>query len=107
MFINKVTVSLTILLFSIHRCGLKVLGVTCDGNSANRRFFKLHSPQADVYKVKNPFTAEDRQIFFMSDPPHLIKTTRNCWASQKRVLYVSDMNQEKINGQITIVTLLF
>ena len=32
----------------------------------------------EVYKVKNPFTSEDRLIFFLSDPPHLVKTTRNC-----------------------------
>jgi len=24
---------------------------------------------------------EKRYIFFLSDPPHLIKTMRNCWAS--------------------------
>ena len=65
------------------------MGVTCDGNSANRRFFNLHAEEKDVYKVKNPFTTEDRPLFFLSDPPHLIKTTRNCWASQKRTLWVS------------------
>ena len=47
----------------IIRCGLKVMGVTCDGNSANRRFYKLHSKE-EVYKVKNPFTSEDRPIYF-------------------------------------------
>ena len=27
-------------------------------------------------------------MFFVSDPPHLIKTVRNCWASKKRDLWV-------------------
>ena len=68
------------------------MGVMCDGNSANRRFFKLHSKEEEVYKVKNPFTSEDRPIFFLSDPPHLMKTTQNCWESQKWKLWVSDIN---------------
>ena len=74
-------------------------------NSANRRFFKLHSSLVmpeEVYKVNNPFTSEDRQIFFMSDPPHLIKTTRNCWASQKRILWVSKLINNVANGQINV-----
>ena len=73
---------------SNYGCGLKVMGVTCDGNSANRRFYKLHSKEKEeVYKVKNPSTSEGRPVFFLSDPPHLIKTTRNCWASLKRNLW--------------------
>ena len=31
-------------------------------------------------KKKNPYTSEDRSIIFMSDPPHLMKMTRNCWS---------------------------
>ena len=30
-----------------------------------------------------------RFIYCFSDPPHLIKTVRNCWASKKRSLWVS------------------
>ena len=77
----------------------------CDGNSANRRFFKLYSSLVmpeEVYKVNNPFTSEDRQIFFMSDPPYLIKTTRNCWASQKLILWVSKLINNVANGQINV-----
>ena len=69
---------------------LKVRGVTCDGLSANRRFFKLHDMSSNiVYKVRNKYAPEGhRDIFFFSDPPHLIKTTRNAWASTKRHLWV-------------------
>ena len=41
--------------------------------------------------MKNPFTSEDRPMFFLSNPPHLMKTTRNCWVSQKRNLWVSNI----------------
>lgn len=69
---------------------LQVLGATFDGNSVNRRLIKLHQPSSELlYKVKNPFTDEDRNIHFFSDPPHLIKTARNCWVSGARNLHVS------------------
>ena len=33
-----------------------------------------------VYKTKNIYANNNRNIYFISDPPHLIKTTRNCWS---------------------------
>ena len=65
---------------------------TFDGATVNRRFIKLHDmDQVDVmYKVKNPYAADNRDLFFISDPPHLLKTTRNCWSSNKRTLWVND-----------------
>ena len=62
-------------------CGIKVLGLTCDGLSANRRLFKLHRPKSSsiVYKVLNPYASDGRHIHFLSDPPHLIKKKRNGW----------------------------
>ena len=32
---------------------------------------------------------ENRHIHFFSDPPHLIKTIRNCLSNKKRHLWVS------------------
>lgn len=73
----------------IFRLSLRVHGLTCDGLSANRRFFKLHDPSSKiVYKVPNPYAEDGRQLYFFSDPPHLLKTTRNGWASTKRRLWV-------------------
>ena len=81
----------------LESCGLKVIALTCDGASANRKFFKLHKSSTDdiIYKTINPYAGEDRPVFFISDPPHLIKTVRNCWAnsyghSWARNLWVSD-----------------
>ena len=91
----------------------KVLGATFDGASVNRRFLKLHIPSDDddddddndddddtvvndsdddddkiIYKVRNCYACDHRYLFFFSDPPHLMKTTRNCWFSKYRTLWV-------------------
>ena len=60
--------------------GFKVRPFICDGASANGKMFKLHASDypADekVHRCMNKFA--DRPIYFVSDVPHLIKTTRNC-----------------------------
>lgn len=57
--------------------GLKVLAVVCDGATPNRKFFKMHASSEDLtYKAKNLYDTS-RPIFFISDVPHLLKTTRN------------------------------
>ena len=59
--------------------GCKVISITADGASPNRKFFRMHGDGL-VYKAYNPFAdpKEKRPVFFICDPPHLIKTTRNC-----------------------------
>ena len=67
----------------IEALGLKVMFVTADGASSNRKFFKMHKGPNDtlpIYKTVNRYSGkEKRPLFFISDPPHLIKTVRNCW----------------------------
>lgn len=72
-------------------CGFKVLALTCDGLAANRRLFALHHPDncEFVYKVVNPYASDGRYLYFLSDPPHLIKTVRNAWCNSSRNLWVS------------------
>ena len=79
--------------FRIERCGFRVVGTTLDGYSANRRFIKLVAADATgvKHKMPNPF-APDREIFFFSDPPHLLKTVRNCLANPRRTLQVLTCN---------------
>ena len=72
-------------------CGVKVVGVTCDGASANRSMFRMHlnmtrvgdvNEDVDVtYRTLNVMADEERYIYFIGDPPHLIKTARNCLAN--------------------------
>lgn len=67
-------------------CNLWVIAATSDGASPNRRFYRLHSDldgnaDSDVcYRTVNLF-APHRFIYFLSDVPHLVKTTRNCLKS--------------------------
>lgn len=66
-------------------------GTYSDGLSTNRRLFQISSSETAgiPYKVLNPYSDNGRYIYFFSDPPHLMKTTRNAWASEKRSLWVS------------------
>ena len=66
------------------RIGLFVTTITCDGASDNRRMFAIfNSKETLSYKTINVFCTERREIFFISDPPHLLKTIRNCFARGK------------------------
>ena len=65
-------------------CNLWVCAGVSNGASANRKFFSLHvgmvgeKSSADVvYRTVNLFSPS-RFIYFFSDVPHLLKTTRNC-----------------------------
>ena len=76
----------------LERLGFRVLGLTCDGCSPNRRLWKLHSNKKKelIYKVPNVFASDGpRFLYFISDPPHLIKTIRNSFCNDKRKLWVS------------------
>ena len=61
-------------------CNLWVIATTSDGASQNRRLHKALDGDAgtDVcYKTTNLY-APHRFLYFISDAPHLIKTTYNC-----------------------------
>ena len=73
----------------LERCGFNVIACTCDGLSVNKSFFKLRGPGECIHKVLNPYSTEKRYLFFISDPPHLIKTVRNSWSSSKRLMWLS------------------
>ena len=66
---------------------MQVMLFVCDGAKPNRKFLKSLGRESEmkhgvVYKTINRF-CQERYIYFMSDVPHLIKTTRNCWYSSK------------------------
>ena len=75
----------------LERQGIRVLALTCDGASPNRRFWKLQGKGKEmIFKIDNLHAPEGvRSLFFVSDPPHLLKTIRNCFYSEKRNLCVS------------------
>ena len=68
---------------------LRVIAVTCDGVSANRKLFKMHfqltfdddvNPDVDItYRTRNLHSLQEKQfIYFISDILHLLKATWNC-----------------------------
>ena len=64
--------------------GLKVISITADGASPNRKMFRLYSSEKDAvaHKTRNVYSTDGKRwLYFFVDPPHLIKTTRNCWAN--------------------------
>lgn len=80
--------------------GFRVISLTSNGAASNRKLYQMmhhgwnELPYHVPYKMPNPYTTEARFIYFISDVPHLIKTTRNCWANSyahsfKRRLWVS------------------
>ena len=68
---------------AIRRLEAGGLKVTADGASPNRKFFQLHHKSQDSctypYKAQNMYSFDNRWVYFFADPPHLIKTVRNCW----------------------------
>lgn len=61
--------------------GFKALCITADGASPNRKFFRMHkTPDLSIpHKTKNPYAKDERWVYFISDPPYLIKSVHNCW----------------------------
>ena len=89
-------------------CGFRVMALVCDGLAANRKLFRLHKPVTAApteitYKVKNPFADDGRDLYFICDPPHLIKCVRNAWANSKRLLWVRDCIALKLFVLIFVV----
>ena len=64
----------------VEMVGLKVIGITADGAASNRKFFRNFCDTPGGHKGVNPYSADGQPIYFFSDVPHLIKTTRNCWS---------------------------
>lgn len=64
-------------------CNLWVVAATSDGASPNRSFYRMHTAldgnagKEVCYGTINLY-APHRFIYFFSDTPHLLKTTRNC-----------------------------
>ena len=70
------------------KSSLKVIVVTCDDESPNRKLFRMHchltrdddmNPETDVtYRTRNLFSGtENRFLYFISDVPYLLKIARS------------------------------
>ena len=75
-----------------------MLGLSTDGAKSNRLVASLLNPNAKklselTYRVPNSYTDEDQPLFIFSDPPHLIKTIRNCPIKDASLICASFFNQ--------------
>lgn len=73
---------------SLEFAGVRVVAFVADGSAVNRSFFQMHPSEEKsysglVYKTPNPYDP-NRNIFFIPDPPHALKTTRNCLENSGR-----------------------
>ncbi len=63
---------------------LQVTSLTCDGLSANRKFFRISKDAAKtlkiLFKTTNPYD-QGRSVHFFCNVPHFLKTTRNCFSN--------------------------
>ncbi|CAB4010182.1 Transposable element P transposase, partial [Paramuricea clavata] len=63
-------------------CNLWVCAAVSDEASPNRLFYQLHAnliePDVEVVHYTPNLFVPGRNIYFFSDAPHLLKTTRNC-----------------------------
>ena len=77
----------------VEQVGFSVRALTCDGAASNRKFFKVSST-SDSHYAPHPLRSRKLPVYFVSDVPHLMKTTRNVWEnsgwnSRSRELMVS------------------
>lgn len=70
--------------YCLEWCSFKVVAATADGATPNPTFFRIHCTKGkEFYHTPNPFSDDDRSIFFFSDLPHLLN-----WDSTKQARYV-------------------
>lgn len=90
--------------------GLKIRASVCDGAPTNRAFFQMNPPYTKtksgvVFDTINMYGDDEpspRILYFVSDPPHLLKTIRNCLQSSYRKL---QKNNELLSW--TVITRLY
>lgn len=75
-------------IYHLEQAGIAVLCFICDGAATNIKFIKMHKPfdhpdfdTSFIFATLNLAAADMRPLLFILDPPHLLKTTRNCVAN--------------------------
>ena len=82
-------------------CKLQVIATVSDGASPNRKFYRMHEQMSNtdnssvVYHTINLY-ATGRYIWFFADPPHLMKTARNCIAHSGMSIYLFNKSNKVI-----------
>lgn len=78
--------------------GFKILTIIGDGAAINRKFFSMNTTENSPHSCINPYSLdEERPLYFIIDPPHLLKTVRNCLFSSEETCKVRLMYKNKQN----------
>lgn len=80
-------------IYRLNKIGVTVVSITCDGNIVNITTAKKLGVNFDKNQpyFKNPFKKQSN-IYFILDPPHMIKLSRNCLGN-KAVIYDGENNE--------------
>ena len=62
----------------LHKCGVTVVAIICDGNQVNRAFFKKFDNDPD-----KPWLVQESNMYLLYDYVHLMKCIRNKWLTEK------------------------
>jgi len=70
-------------IYYLEDADVKVLVMTFDGAATNRKFILMHRSYGGlacdfIHATLNIASGKKRPLFFILDPPHLLKTSRNC-----------------------------
>ena len=77
--------------FRLEKCCFQVLFATFDGASVNRKLSFMDWHQRSLLTKSSTPILQSRYLNFISDPPHLMKTTKNCWFNNNlRVVYYAN-----------------
>ena len=98
--LNRYNVKFWELVGALEIYGLRVRCFIADGASTNRRSNQLHSsahPDDHItHRAVNLYNP-DRDIYFVSDVPHLFKTTRNNYqnSGRNKATYIHTIRMKK------------
>lgn len=69
---------------TLEQCGAAVLGLLCDNNRLNQRFFGMfNTPDPTKPWIARSPSSCSRPLFLIYDPVHIIKNIRNSWLTEK------------------------
>ncbi|KAE8738331.1 hypothetical protein FOCC_FOCC016192 [Frankliniella occidentalis] len=90
---------------ALESSGVWVIAMVCDGFSTNRAFIRMHTPVTPnenniVFDTVNK-AARHRNLYFIADVPHLLKTVRNCFLNSRWDKLKSRRRMVKNNKKIS------
>lgn len=74
-------------ILEVESMGLRVIAVITDNNSLNRKMMSFFSEKQEVSIVYPHPADNNRPLFYVVDPVHILKCIRNNWMNKKTKEY--------------------